>query len=161
VILKCGFDVFRCVNVDGWFAHGGGRNFNRNLKYLNLSGNKKSDLKRNNDGKRVLDEHGRVLSDFSRLSHLRALGLMDVMTTFLPNIPEDSDERRVRTSQTEVNGMSYGIANTVGRNGYLITVDLVPSLQRLGVLKLLPATIFCRNTCTTITPLSLPSSLLS
>ncbi|KAG2747802.1 hypothetical protein P692DRAFT_201806312 [Suillus brevipes Sb2] len=112
---------------DGWFAHGGGRNFNRNLKYLNLSGNKKSDLKRNNDGKRVLDEHGRVLSDFSRLSHLRALGLMDVMTTFLPNIPEDSDERRVRTSQTEVNGMSYGIANTVGRNGYLITVDLVPT----------------------------------
>jgi adenylate cyclase len=125
VILKCGFDVFRCVNVDGWFAHGGGRNFNRNLKYLNLSGNKKSDLKRNNDGKRVLDEHGRVLSDFSRLSHLRALGLMDVMTTFLPNIPEDSDERRVRTSQTEVNGMSYGIADTIGRNGYLTTLDLV------------------------------------
>ncbi|KAG1743152.1 hypothetical protein EDD22DRAFT_729676, partial [Suillus occidentalis] len=66
------------------------------------------------------------LSNFSRLSHLRVLGLMDVMATFLSNIPEDSDERRVRTSQTEVNGISnYGIADTIGRNGYLTTVDLV------------------------------------
>lgn len=101
------------------------RNFNCNLKYLNLSGNKKLDLKQNNDGKRVVDEHGRVLSDFSQLSQLRVLGLMDVMTTFLPNIPEETDERRVRTSQTEVNGMSYGIADTIGRNGYLTTLDLV------------------------------------
>ncbi|KAG1893583.1 uncharacterized protein F5891DRAFT_1258664 [Suillus fuscotomentosus] len=50
---------------------------------------------------------------------------MDVMTTFLPNIPEDSNERLVRTCQTEVNGMSYGIADTIGRNGYLTTLDLV------------------------------------
>jgi adenylate cyclase len=84
------------------------------LKYLNLSGNKKLDLKQNNGGKRVVDEDGRVLSDFSRLSQLRVLGLMGVMTTFLPNIPEETDERRVRTSQTEVNGMSYGIATQLG-----------------------------------------------
>ncbi|KAG1814858.1 phosphatase 2C-domain-containing protein [Suillus subalutaceus] len=50
---------------------------------------------------------------------------MDVMTTFLPNIPEDFDERRVHTSKTEVNGMSYDIADTIGRNGYLTTLDLV------------------------------------
>jgi adenylate cyclase len=95
------------------------------LKYLNLSGNKKLDLKQNDAGRRVLDEDWRVLLDFSRLSQLRVLGLMDVMTTFLPNIPKETDERRVRTSQTEVNGMSYGIADMIGRNGYLTTLDLV------------------------------------
>jgi adenylate cyclase len=102
------------------------------LKYLNLSGNKKLDLKQNNGGKRVMYEDGRVLSDFSLLSQLRVLGLMDVMTTFLPNILEETDERRVRTSQTQVNGMSYGIADTIGRDGYLTTLDLVHNnlLQR-------------------------------
>lgn len=122
-IIDAGSNLLR-YNIHNW-EFDWNWNFNRNLKYLNLSGNKKLDLKQNNDGKRVLDEHGRVLSDFSRLSQLRVLGLMDVMTTFLPNIPEDSDERRVRTSQTEVNGMSYGIADTIGRNGYLTTLDLV------------------------------------
>ena len=95
------------------------------MKYLNLSGNKKLDLKQNNDGRRVVVENGKVLSDFSQLSQLRVLGLMDVMTTFLPNIPEETDERRVRTSQTEVNGMPYGIADSIGRNGFLTTLDLV------------------------------------
>ena len=78
--------------VDDRVAHAARRNFNCNLKYLDLSGNKKLDLKQNNGGKRVMDEDGRVPSDFSRLSQLRVHGLMDVMTTFLPNIPEESDE---------------------------------------------------------------------
>jgi adenylate cyclase len=69
------------------------------LKYLNLSEKKKLDLKQNNGGRRVVDEGGRVLSDFSQVLQLHVLGLMDVMTTFLPNIPEETDERRVRTSQ--------------------------------------------------------------
>jgi adenylate cyclase len=111
--------------VDDRVAHAAHRSFNCDLKYLNLSGNKKLDLKQNNGGKRVVDEDGRVLSDFSRLSQLRVLGLMDVMTTFLPNIPEETDERRVRTSQTEVNGMSYAMADTIGRDGYLTPLDLV------------------------------------
>ncbi|KAG2029697.1 hypothetical protein BDR03DRAFT_906490 [Suillus americanus] len=122
-IIDAGSNLLR-YNIHNW-EFDWNWNFNCNLKYLNLSGNKKLDLKQNNSGKRVVDEHGRVLSDFSRLSQLRVLGLMDVMTTFLPNIPEDSDERRVRTSQTEVNGMSYGIADTIGRNGYLTMLDLV------------------------------------
>ena len=37
------------------------------LKYFNLSGNKKLDLKQNNGGKRVVDDDGRILSDFSQL----------------------------------------------------------------------------------------------
>ncbi|KAG1751292.1 uncharacterized protein EDB91DRAFT_598835 [Suillus paluster] len=122
-IIDAGSNLLR-YNIHNW-EFDWNWNFNCNLKYLNLSGNKKLDLKQNNGGKSVVDERGRVLSDFSQLSQLRVLGLMDVMTTFLDNIPEESDERRVRTSQTEVNGMSYGIADTIGRNGYLTTLDLV------------------------------------
>ncbi|OJA16312.1 hypothetical protein AZE42_03367 [Rhizopogon vesiculosus] len=122
-IIDAGSNLLR-YNIHNW-EFDWNWNFNCNLKYLNLSGNKKLDLKQNHDGKRVVDEHGRVLSDFSQLSQLRVLGLMDVMTTFLPNIPEETDERRVRTSQTEVNGMSYGIADAIARNGYLTTLDLV------------------------------------
>ncbi|KAG1739808.1 hypothetical protein EDD22DRAFT_921905 [Suillus occidentalis] len=106
-IIDAGSNLLR-YNIHNW-EFDWNWNFNRNLKYLNL-----------------------VLSDFSRLSPLRVLGLMDVMTTFLPNIPEDSDERRVRTSQTEVNGMSYGIADTIGRNGYLTTLDLLARQQFLS-----------------------------
>ena len=50
---------------------------------------------------------------------------MDVTTTFLPNIPEETEDRRVRTSLSEVNRMSYGIADNLGSTGYLTMFDLV------------------------------------
>ena len=56
---------------------------------------------------------------------MRVLGLMDVTTTFLPNIPEETEDRRVRTSLSEVNRMSYGIADNLGSTGYLTMFDLV------------------------------------
>ncbi|KAF8123466.1 hypothetical protein EV363DRAFT_1149071, partial [Boletus edulis] len=55
----------------------------------------------------------------------RLFGLMDFTTTFLPNIPEDTEDRRVRTSLSEVNKMSYGIADNLGSTGYLTMFDLV------------------------------------
>lgn len=50
---------------------------------------------------------------------------MDVTTAFLPNIPEETEDRRVRTSLSEVNRMSYGIADNLGSTGYLTMFDLV------------------------------------
>ena len=104
------------------------RNFNPNLKYLNLSGNKRLEIKPDNPGSRHrldLEDKAGLLADFSELTSLRVLGLMDVTTTFLPNIPEESEERRVRTSVSEVNRMSYGIADNLGSTGYLTMFDLV------------------------------------
>lgn len=104
------------------------RNFNPNLKYLNLSGNKRLEIKPDNPGGRHLSgraDRGRLLADFSELTSLRVLGLMDVTTTFLPNIPEETEDRRVRTSLSEVNKMSYGIADNLGSTGYLTMFDLV------------------------------------
>ena len=54
---------------------------------------------------------------------------MDVTTTFLQNEPEDTEERRVRTSFSTVNKMAYGIADNLGRHlgkhTHLTMLDLV------------------------------------
>lgn len=66
----------------------------------------------------------RNLSDFTALRKLRTLGLMDVTLT-IPNVPDDTEARRVRTSLSEVNNMGYGVADTLGSQDALSLVDLV------------------------------------
>ncbi|PFH53677.1 hypothetical protein AMATHDRAFT_45153 [Amanita thiersii Skay4041] len=109
-------------------------NFNKKLKYLNLSGNKrlqiKSDTDRNPLHHRHHSGHGaHNLAGFTQLMQLRVLGLMDVTMTMAGNawidIPDENDERRVRTSSSVVNGMAYGIADALGNNEQLNMVDLV------------------------------------
>ena len=99
------------------------RNFNTNLKYLNLSGNKRLEIKPDHKAAPFKDGSDRKLADFSELKELRVLGLMDVTTTFAPNIPDDNEDRRVRTSLSEVCNMAYGIADVLGQN--LSMFDLV------------------------------------
>ncbi|KAJ7245656.1 hypothetical protein B0H12DRAFT_1127492 [Mycena haematopus] len=108
-------------------------NFNKNLMYLNLSGNNQLQIKSD------ISNHGRPstssalrqsLSGFSGLSQLRVLGLMDVTITSTgrntgSDIPDESDDRRVRTSSSLVNGLSYGIADTLGKNRHPHMMDLV------------------------------------
>lgn len=50
---------------------------------------------------------------------------MDVTTTAASIIPEESEDRRVRTSLSEVNQMAYGIADTLGTMDHLSMLDLV------------------------------------
>ena len=64
------------------------------------------------------------LSDFSALLRLRMLGLMDV-TILGVTTPEEFHDRRVRTSPSEVNSMSYGVADWLGPSDHLATWDLV------------------------------------
>ncbi|KAK7448809.1 cysteinyl-tRNA synthetase [Stygiomarasmius scandens] len=109
-------------------------NFNKNLRYLNLSGNKKLQIKSDTSvsgGRRhsrsfSLTQH--ALAGFGELTQLRVLGLMDVtITTTGQNveIPDETDDRRVRSSESTVLGMAYGIADTLGKNSYLNMLDLV------------------------------------
>lgn len=87
------------------------------LKYLNMSGNKKFRIESmdapTGDGN---------LTEFASLKRLRILGLMDV--TFTDNIPENSVDRRVRTSMSALHNMSYGMADTLGRSDILRIWDL-------------------------------------
>lgn len=92
------------------------------LKYLNLSGNKRLEIKTTHPDMHNPKEKN--LSDFSALLRLRMLGLMDV-TILGVSTPEEFHDRRVRTSPSEVNSMSYGVADWLGPSDHLATWDLV------------------------------------
>ena len=101
-------------------------NLNPNLRYLNLSGNKRLEIKQTAwggpDGPGAVNRE--QYTDFSRLQNLRILGLMDVTLT-QPSIPDQSEDRRVRTSGSLAGHLPYGMADTLGKNEHLSTVDLV------------------------------------
>ncbi|POR36681.1 Adenylate cyclase [Tolypocladium paradoxum] len=101
-------------------------NLNPNLRYLNLSGNKRLEIKQT--AWAGLDGPGAVnreqYTDFNRLVNLRILGLMDVTLT-QPSIPDQSEDKRVRTSGSLAGHLPYGMADTLGKNEHLSTVDLV------------------------------------
>lgn len=101
-------------------------NLNPNLRYLNLSGNKRLEIKQQAwAGPGGPGSHNREqYADFSRLLNLRILGLMDVTLT-QPRIPDQSEDRRVRTSGSLAGHLPYGMADTLGKNEHLSTVDLV------------------------------------
>ncbi|KAJ4303722.1 hypothetical protein N0V90_002623 [Kalmusia sp. IMI 367209] len=108
-------------NVSNW-PYDWNWNWNHNLKYLNLSGNKRLEIKPNGDYMRRGE--GRDLTDFTSLVNLRVLGLMDV-TMMVPSVPEQSEDRRVRTSGSAVGTMAYGMADSLGRSEHISTMDMV------------------------------------
>ncbi|KAJ4469519.1 adenylate cyclase [Lentinula aciculospora] len=153
-VLDVGSNVLK-YNIYNW-EFDWNWNFNKNLKYLNLSGNKRLQIRSNNPKlgpngsrhskipdtstkSRILDTaitsknqpsadmQQQSLGGFTNLSQLRVLGLMDVTitTTGQSVIPDEHEDRRVRTSESTVGGMAYGIADTLGRNDHLNMLDLV------------------------------------
>ncbi|KAH9998045.1 protein phosphatase 2C [Xylariaceae sp. FL0662B] len=98
-------------------------NLNPNLRFLNLSGNKRLEIKQTNPGAAGQNREQQY-TDFSSLMNLRVLGLMDVTLT-QPRIPDQSEDRRVRTSGSLAGHLPYGMADTMGRNEHLSTIDLV------------------------------------
>ncbi|KAF2640285.1 hypothetical protein P280DRAFT_32298 [Massarina eburnea CBS 473.64] len=108
-------------NVSNW-PYDWNWNWNHNLKYLNLSGNKRLEIKPTHGGSAMRE--GRDLTDFSSLVNLRVLGLMDV-TMMVPSVPEQSEDRRVRTAGSAVGTMAYGMADSLGRNEHISTMDMV------------------------------------
>lgn len=104
-------------------------NSNPELRYLNLSGNKRLEIKSKMSG---ITGAGRKMdmSDFQRLSSLRVLGLMDV-TVLLQQMPDEHDNRRVRTSLSQINDMGYGCSDALGRFDNLSLVDvIVPNFRK-------------------------------
>lgn len=118
-VIDVGSNVLK-YNVSNW-PYDWNWNWNLNLKYLNLSGNKRLEIKPTGQSS---NRGGRDLTDFSSLKNLRILGLMDV-TLGVQSIPDQSEDFRVRTSGSMVGSMAYGMADTLGRNEHLSTIDLV------------------------------------
>ncbi|SCU85851.1 LADA_0D10220g1_1 [Lachancea dasiensis] len=91
---------------------------NKGLKYLNFSGNKRFEIKSalDNDSKRDL-------SDLTVLKELRILGLMDV-TLKTSRIPDEGVNIRLRTTASVLNGMQYGVADTLGQRDSVTSRDV-------------------------------------
>jgi adenylate cyclase len=123
-ILDVGSNSLK-YNVSNW-PYDWNWNWNHNLKYLNLSGNKRLEIKPSGAfaGGGAAMREGRDLTDFTSLVNLRVLGLMDV-TMMVPSVPEQTEDRRIRTSGSSVGTMSYGMADSLGRNEHVSTMDMV------------------------------------
>lgn len=126
-VLDCGNNYLK-YNVSN-VPYDWNWNLNPNLRYLNLSGNKRLEIKQPTyngppslAGPGVMNQ--KQYTDFSRLMNLRILGLMDVTLT-QPSIPDQSEDRRVRTSGSIAGHLPYGMADALGKNEHLSTVDLV------------------------------------
>ena len=121
-ILDVGSNALK-YNVSNW-PYDWNWNWNRNLKYLNFSGNKKLEIKPNIAYNTGGNADGTDLTNFSSLPHLRVLGLMDVTLT-IPSVPDQTEDRRVRTSASLAGALAYGMADTLGKNEHLSTIDMV------------------------------------
>ncbi|PBP26979.1 adenylate cyclase [Diplocarpon rosae] len=120
-VLDCGSNSLK-YNVSNW-PYDWNWNWNTNLRYLNLSGNKRLEIKPSTQN--VLGgRDARDLTDFSALQQLRILGLMDVTLT-IPTTPDETEDRRVRTSGSLAGQLAYGMADTLGRNEHLSIIDMV------------------------------------
>lgn len=101
------------------------RNWNTALRYLNLSGNKRLEIKPTSaQDMSHASTLRKELSDFTALTDLRVLGLMDV-TLRISTLPDESDMKRVRTSFSDINNMAYGIADVMGSIENLAMFDMV------------------------------------
>lgn len=126
-ILDVGSNMLK-YNVSNW-PYDWNWNWNRSLKYLNFSGNKRLEIKPNIASLGPPVTNGADLTDFTSLTHLRVLGLMDVTLT-IPTIPEENEDRRVRTSASLAGSLAYGMADTLGKTEHLSIIDMiVPRLK--------------------------------
>ncbi|KAL0577854.1 cysteinyl-tRNA synthetase [Marasmius crinis-equi] len=132
-VLDVGSNLLK-YNINNW-EFDWNWNFNKSLKYLNLSGNKRLQIKpdtrlsaNNRHSRAMTVSQPHSLAGFTDFKELRVLGLMDVTIGIGVEIPDENDEGRVRTSDSTVLGMEYGIADTLGKNEHLSMLDLATVL---------------------------------
>ncbi|KAI9376216.1 hypothetical protein BJX61DRAFT_445328 [Aspergillus egyptiacus] len=126
-ILDVGSNYLK-YNVSNW-PYDWNWNWNRNLRYLNFSGNKRLEIKPSVSSLGSQPGNGTDLTDFNSLTHLRVLGLMDVTLT-TSTIPEENEDRRVRTSASLAGSLAYGMADFLGKSEHLSIIDMiVPRLK--------------------------------
>jgi adenylate cyclase len=88
---------------------------------MNLSGNKKLEIKSgaSNKGKFSNDN----LIDFSTLTKIQCLGLMDV--TVMVGVPEETHHKRIRTTASQVGNIRYGMSDYIPPSEDIRFWDLV------------------------------------
>ena len=110
-------------NVSNW-PYDWNWQYNAALKYLNFSGNKRLMIKQIKQDRSNGDGEEKDLTNFATLHNLRVLGLMDVTLT-IPSVPDQTEDRRIRTSGSLAGAMAYGMADSLGKHEHLSTIDMV------------------------------------
>lgn len=108
-------------NINNW-PYDWNWNYNLGLKYLNFSGNRRLEIKAQHPQSSHFRE--KDLSDFTALTDIKVLGLMDV-TLITPSIPDQTKDCRIRTFGSEINSMPYGLADSIGQADNVIAMDMV------------------------------------
>ncbi|KAI8853895.1 hypothetical protein BC829DRAFT_439676 [Chytridium lagenaria] len=108
-------------NITNW-PYDWNWNWNIELRYLNLSGNTRLEIKPSPKSSSWQTDHSlphKDLADFSALTRLKLLGLMDVTCLVVP--PDETSERRIRTTGSDMPMMGipsgfigYGVADILG-----------------------------------------------
>lgn len=113
-------------NINNW-PYDWNWNYNLELRYLNFSGNRRLEVKAlpNHTSHFGRETNEKDLSDFTVLSNIRVLGLMDV-TLITPSVPDQAENCRVRTYGSEINSMPFGMADSIGTvSTNLSVIDMV------------------------------------
>ncbi|KAJ1911112.1 cysteinyl-tRNA synthetase [Tieghemiomyces parasiticus] len=119
-VLDAGSNMLR-YNISNW-PYDWNWNWNLDLQYLNLSNNKRLEIKRSHIDM-APNKHNRDLANFGALTNLRVLGLMDVTMVVSP--PDQTPSRRIRTSASMVDSIHYGMADMLEPDKNLTLWDFV------------------------------------
>ncbi|CAH1762121.1 15066_t:CDS:10, partial [Entrophospora sp. SA101] len=118
IVLDVGSNALK-YNIANW-QYDWNWNWNMELKFLNLSGNKRFEIKHAHVTE-INPLRDRNLAGFGALTRLSVLGLMDITLLNL-TVPDENDNRRIRTSSSEVNSMSYGMADILGIKDHHLSI---------------------------------------
>lgn len=88
------------------------------MKCLNFSANRKFEIKSS-----TAHHNGADYSDLTILPNLKMLGLMDV-TLNTSKVPDENTNFRLRTTASIINGMRYGVADSLGQRDHVSTRDV-------------------------------------
>lgn len=106
-------------NISNW-PYDWSWHWNKNLKYLNFSGNKRFEIKQTHIRNPETDEY---FDSLLVLKKLKVLGLIDVTLTTTA-VPEQNNEMRIRTTASELDNIGYGVSDSMGVREYVSSRDV-------------------------------------
>lgn len=106
-------------NISNW-PYDWNWHWNKNLRYLNFSGNKRFEIKQSHIKNPETNE------DFDSLlvlKHLKVLGLIDVTLTST-SVPDQNVDMRIRTTASEMDNIGYGVSDSMGTRERISSRDI-------------------------------------
>ncbi|KAK6461496.1 adenylate cyclase [Scheffersomyces coipomensis] len=106
-------------NISNW-PYDWNWHWNKNLKYLNFSGNKRFEIKQSHVKN---PETGEDFDSLLVLKNLKVLGLIDITLT-TTSVPDQSADKRIRTTASESENIGYGVSDSMGMREFVSNRDV-------------------------------------